>query len=59
MMADFINLNHMRKSRAKEQKLLQAEENRLKHGITKAEKELIKIRKKQEARLLDGHKRDD
>lgn len=57
-MADIINLNKARKARALADKTVRAQENRVRFGRSKAEKqadaaETVKLR-----RLLDDSKRD-
>ena len=57
-MSDPINLNKFRKARARAEKDAKAEENRVKFGRTKAEKQLQKSASEKARRDLDGHKRD-
>jgi len=56
-LSDIINLNKARKSRAKAKKQQQANENRIKFGRTKNEKNLIETRKKITEKLLDNHQK--
>ena len=57
-MTDIINLNKQRKTKAKNQQVKQAAENRRKFGRSKEEKKQdVKNAKKQE-HFIDGHKRD-
>jgi hypothetical protein len=53
-----INLNKARKQRARAARAQQAEENRLRHGRTKAEKEAERLRTKRLETGLDGHQRE-
>ena len=57
-MGDVINLNRFRKQKAKKERAKQAEQNRLKHGRTKTERDLEARRKQLEVRHIDGHKLD-
>ena len=50
-MADIINLNQYRKARARAEKQRIAEQNRVRHGQTRATKEAE--RREQERRLLE------
>ncbi len=58
MPSDIVNLRQFRKSKARAEKDAKAEENRVKFGRTKAEKQLQKAEKEMAFRQLDGHKRD-
>jgi hypothetical protein len=58
-MGEVINLNRVLKTKAKEQKKIKAEGNRIRHGLTKAEKLMNTAHKEREKLQLDGHKRDD
>ncbi|MGZ2258052.1 DUF4169 family protein [Roseobacter sp. A03A-229] len=53
-----INLNKARKARAKAAKKAQADENAVRFGRTKAEKDAESAQAKKTARDLDGHKRE-
>ena len=53
-----INLNKIRKSRARAEEKARATENTVKFGRNKAEKDLQKAQADKALRLLDGHKRD-
>jgi len=58
-MGEIVNLNRFRKQRDRLRKAQEAEENRAKHGLTKAEKVRQKtIRAKEDARL-DAHRLKD
>jgi hypothetical protein len=57
--AEPINLNKARKARAAEQAKAQAAENRLKHGRTKAQKQLSKLEAERARRAHDAGKRED
>jgi hypothetical protein len=56
--AELVNLNRARKTRAKAAKAETAAQNRVRFGRTKAEKELVKAREEKAARELDQMKRD-
>ena len=57
-MAEIINLNKARKVRAKADKAIRAQENRVRFGRTRAEKQAEAAEKARIARLLDDSKRD-
>lgn len=50
-----INLNRYRKAKARAEKKAQADENAVKFGRTRAEKELEKRQGDKQRRDLDGH----
>ena len=52
-----INLNKHRKARAKAAKKARADENAVRFGRTKAEKDAEKAQADKAARHVDGHKR--
>lgn len=53
-----INLNAFRKQKARTQKKAQADENSVKFGRTKAQKELEHVQTSKAKAFLDGHKTD-
>ncbi len=57
-MAEIINLNHARKAKARVDKSARAEENRIRFGRTKAEKQAEAAEKARIAKLIDDAKRD-
>ncbi|NIJ21219.1 hypothetical protein FHS95_002922 [Sphingomonas naasensis] len=57
-MADIINLNKARKARARAGKTVRAQENRVRFGRTKAEKQADAAETAKLDRLLDDSKRD-
>lgn len=57
-MAEIINLNRARKSRAAAEKKAMAATNRSKHGRTKAEATLNEAEKSLMSDKLDAHRRD-
>ena len=57
-MAEPVNLNKARKARAKAEARARADENAVKFGRTKAEKDLEKARVKKARADLDGKKRE-
>lgn len=58
-MADIVNLNRFRKSRARDERAATAAANRAKHGRSKAEKARDKSESAQTAQHLDNHRLDD
>jgi len=58
-MAGPVNLNRFRKQKARAERQARAEENAVKYGRTKAQKDLEAAQEQAQARRLDGHKRDD
>lgn len=54
MSADIVNLRQFRKQNARTEKERHAEENRIRFGRTKAEKQLTKALNEQERRKLDA-----
>jgi len=54
-----VNLNKFRKAKARAKKEQRAQENRIKHGRTKAEKARDKMQAKQQKDAIDQNKRDD
>lgn len=57
-MSQPVNLNKVRKERARAAKRAQADENAVAFGRTKAERQLEKGKAEKMAKLLDGHKRE-
>lgn len=56
MAADIVNLRQFRKTKARAEREATAEQNRLTHGRTKAEKSLTRALNEKAARRLDqGH----
>ncbi len=58
-MADIVNLRTARKRKARDAKDVQAAENRLKFGQTKAEKDLGRARAALDDKRIEAHKRED
>lgn len=58
-MAEIINLNKVRKARAKAGARAEAVTNRAASGRTKAERDATSKARARAARLLDGQKRED
>jgi len=58
-MADPVNLNRYRKTKARAEKKVRANENAVKFGRTKAEKSRASALTELYSKRLDGHKRDD
>ena len=57
-MANPINLNKARKARARAEKKASADENAIRFGRTKAEKNLEKARAEKARSELEAHRRD-
>ncbi len=57
-MNNVINLNKVRKRKAKEAKERRADTNRRLHGRTKAERAVEELQKKMQQRRVDGAKRE-
>lgn len=57
-MAKIINLRAARKAKDREQARAKGDENAMKFGRTKAEKDLEKARAEKTKRDLDGHARE-
>ncbi|MGL4495649.1 MAG: DUF4169 family protein [Beijerinckiaceae bacterium] len=55
-MSDIVNLNKFRKQKQRAARDVQAHENRVAFGRTKAEKNLAKARDAQAQSRLDGHR---
>jgi hypothetical protein len=53
-----VNLNRVRKEKARAAKKARADENAVKFGRTKAEKELEKARADQSRKALDAHRKE-
>ncbi len=53
-----VNLNRFRKARARADAKARADENAVKFGRSRAEKELDQARQERVERVLDDHKRD-
>jgi hypothetical protein len=58
-MAEIVNLNRVRKARAKVEAGKRAEANRAKFGRTKAEREAKAVEQARRDALLDGARRED
>ena len=52
-----VNLNRVRKARARDEKRREADQNAVAHGRTKAEKTAAKAAARLAERRLEGHKR--
>lgn len=57
-MAEPVNLNRFRKQKARAEKKARADENAVKFGRSKPEKQRDKTQAEKAARHIDGHKRD-
>lgn len=58
-MVEIINLNKKRKAKNNVLKEKKAAENRIKFGRTKKEKQIAKLEKARDERLLDAHQLED
>lgn len=58
-MAEVINLRLARKARQRADSARAAEQNRARHGQTKAERAASRETAERAERTLDGHKRED
>ncbi|MCA0872157.1 DUF4169 family protein [Seohaeicola saemankumensis] len=58
-MAEPVNLNRFRKAKARADKKARADENAVKFGRTKAERELERARAEKARSDIDSHKRDE
>ncbi|MEO9296381.1 DUF4169 family protein [Devosia alba] len=58
-MAEIINLRNVRKQKARADKATAAEQNRIKFGRSKAEKQLSAAEQALADKRIDGHKRDE
>jgi hypothetical protein len=54
-----VNLNRFRKEKARAEKRARADENAVKHGRTKAQKDLEKSRSVKDLADFSKHKRDE
>jgi hypothetical protein len=55
-MGEVVNLNKYRKKKAREEREKRAEQNRLKRGLSQAERALREKKKQIDEKRLDGHK---
>ncbi|MCW2315397.1 hypothetical protein M2322_000931 [Rhodoblastus acidophilus] len=55
-MGEVVNLRLARKRRERDERESEADSNRIKHGLSKAEKTLASARRDQDVRKLDGHR---
>jgi hypothetical protein len=58
MAADIVNLRQFRKSKSRSEREAVAEQNRISHGLTKAEKSLIRARNEKDAREHEQGRRE-
>ncbi|WP_417453902.1 DUF4169 family protein [Kiloniella sp.] len=57
-MSNVINLRQARKNKARKEKATKADDNRVEFGRTKTEKEISKVEKKRQTKIIDDHKLD-
>ena len=55
-MGEVVNLRIARKRRRREDEARQAEENRVRHGLTRAEKTSARVERRRSIDVLDGHR---
>ena len=55
-MGEVVNLRIARKRRRREDEARQADENRVRHGLTKAEKTVARSERRRSVDALDGHR---
>ena len=58
-MSDIVNLRKVRKQKARHEKEVVAEANRVKHGIAKSAHKKAKAVAEKDARRIDAHKLDE
>jgi hypothetical protein len=58
-MAEIVNLNRVRKAKARDAAETKATENRAKYGQTKAERARLASEKAKQRAVIDGAKRED
>lgn len=58
MTADIVNLRRFRKQKQRAQKAADADANRARHGLSKAERTVLQAEQEQRRRALDGAERD-
>ena len=58
-MSEPVNLNRFRKQKVRADKKARADQNAIKFGRTKVEKQRDKAEAEKASRHIDGHKRDD
>lgn len=58
-MGELVNLNRVRKNRARAERAAQAAENRIRYGLPKAETERERLAREREDRAHEGHKREE
>ncbi len=57
-MGDVVNLNKYRKKKAREAKEKLAQQRKLQHGVSGAERALLEKKRELEAKRIDGHRLD-
>lgn len=57
-MSDVVNLNRFRKRKRREAEQREAEQNRIVHGRSKAEKRALRLERERAERSLDAHERE-
>lgn len=55
-MAEIVNLNRFRKDRARKERTDAAAENRVRHGLTRAERETERAQEDKRKALLESHR---
>ena len=57
-MIEIVNLNRAKKAKARAEAQVEAAQNRVRFGRTKAQKAVSRVEKAKSDALLDGHKRE-
>lgn len=57
-MGEPVNLNRFKKQKARAEKAARADQNAVKFGQTKAEKQRSTALREKESKLLDGHRKE-
>jgi hypothetical protein len=57
-MSKIVNLNQIRKQKTRADKRRHGDANAVRHGLSKAEKELVRARKDKADRDLSGHEKE-
>ena len=58
-MSNIVNLKSVRKAKARREKEVVAEANRVKHGVSKSAHQRAKMLARKDARDLESHRMDD
>ena len=58
-MAEIVNLRRVRKAKQRAERAAAADDNRVRHGVSKAERKLAEAKREKEKRALDGHETEE